>query len=433
MFKINSFFVKHPFAFKQLLSIILAIISLETSAATYTYVLQVGQSKTVSPGDWCINATVSDESIISCTMDPSGTYTQITALKPGTATCIVQYSNGNGYIRNTYIIEVIDITSITIPQTLCIKLGQTYKFSPVIQDSRMTNYILEWNALDTSIASIDNEGNLITHSPGSTQIMCTYKDKSSVCLLSVEPIYISDILFEITNYEITEYNQLKIEPLILPDNATTKNLSWESSNTSVAIVDSHGVVTSLSKGKAVITATTKDGSEISSSFLLSVIPEEDRWNDVELTINDFAQCTAKVEQGSPFSLNILSPSDDWKIQNFVVDGIESIEQLTTGEFFIDKVEQPIKIQVSYTYDGTIEFYDITGGSKTAIKNLGIELSTEDGQLNIYNLKSETKISIYTLGGHLIGSYSPLSNALKIKLDSNYYIINIDGNCFKIKL
>ena len=46
---------------------------------------------------------------------------------------------------------------------------------------------------------------------------------------------------------------------IVPENATNKKVSWESSNPNVATVDENGVVTAILSGKTTITVTTKDG------------------------------------------------------------------------------------------------------------------------------------------------------------------------------
>ncbi len=47
---------------------------------------------------------------------------------------------------------------------------------------------------------------------------------------------------------------------VTPDNATNKAVSWKSSDTTVATVDSNGKVTAMKKGMATITVTTEDGS-----------------------------------------------------------------------------------------------------------------------------------------------------------------------------
>jgi transglutaminase/protease-like cytokinesis protein 3 len=48
---------------------------------------------------------------------------------------------------------------------------------------------------------------------------------------------------------------------LTPDSATNKNVTWSSSNTSVASVDTNGNVTAVSAGTATITVTTDDNSK----------------------------------------------------------------------------------------------------------------------------------------------------------------------------
>ena len=55
-----------------------------------------------------------------------------------------------------------------------------------------------------------------------------------------------------------------------PDNATNKNVNWESSDTSIATVDASGKVTAISAGSATITATAADGSGVSASCSVTV-------------------------------------------------------------------------------------------------------------------------------------------------------------------
>jgi uncharacterized repeat protein (TIGR02543 family) len=67
---------------------------------------------------------------------------------------------------------------------------------------------------------------------------------------------------------------------VLPDNASNKNLTWRSSNTSVATVSSSGVVTGVSAGSAAITVTTEDGgftavsditvNEVAADYILNL-------------------------------------------------------------------------------------------------------------------------------------------------------------------
>lgn len=69
---------------------------------------------------------------------------------------------------------------------------------------------------------------------------------------------------------LTVGNTLLLTTTISPTSATDHNVSWSSSNTSVATVDEEtGLVTAKSVGAATITATTRDG-EFTSNCLLTV-------------------------------------------------------------------------------------------------------------------------------------------------------------------
>ena len=52
-----------------------------------------------------------------------------------------------------------------------------------------------------------------------------------------------------------------LKETITPSNATNKNVTWKSSDTKIATVDSNGKVKGIKEGKATITVTTKDGNK----------------------------------------------------------------------------------------------------------------------------------------------------------------------------
>ncbi len=84
-------------------------------------------------------------------------------------------------------------------------------------------------------------------------------------VILVEGVTITDDLVKLFAVDATK--QLTAE--IFPEDATNKNVTWESSNAGVASVDSEGLVTAKSSGRCVITVTTKDG-EIKSNCVVEV-------------------------------------------------------------------------------------------------------------------------------------------------------------------
>ena len=84
---------------------------------------------------------------------------------------------------------------------------------------------------------------------------------------------------------------------VTPANAFNKNLSFKSSNTSVATVSSSGVVKGIKAGNATITATTTDGSEISRTCKITVVVpvKSVRFNSSVVTLVKGKETTLKYK------------------------------------------------------------------------------------------------------------------------------------------
>lgn len=103
-----------------------------------------------------------------------------------------------------------------------------------------------------------------------------------------------------------------LKATISPTNATNHNITWKSSNLSVATVD-NGIVRAISNGTSIITVTTQDGSKIES-------------------------CTVKVETTTPtMDLDLYNPisKNRYSFYSFVDSPIIFDEVLTNfGNFLI---------------------------------------------------------------------------------------------------
>ena len=90
---------------------------------------------------------------------------------------------------------------------------------------------------------------------------------------NIEPIggmLATSLAFDITEVSLAPNETLPLTATILPEDVTNPTLSWTSSNKAVATVDANGVITAVSVGDAIITASTTDGSELSASCHVSV-------------------------------------------------------------------------------------------------------------------------------------------------------------------
>ena len=77
---------------------------------------------------------------------------------------------------------------------------------------------------------------------------------------STETVHPTGVSVSPTTASIEVGETVQLTETVAPSNATDKSVSWSSSNTAVATVNSSGVVTGVSAGSATITVTTTDGS-----------------------------------------------------------------------------------------------------------------------------------------------------------------------------
>ena len=162
----------------------------------------------------------------------------------------------------------IKVTGITLANKTLTKTGTTnptVTITPTITPSNATNKGVTWSSSNPGVATVNASGVVTYVSAGTTVITATAKDGSGVkgtCTVTcTENIKVTGIT--IANQTISTTNPtVTITPTITPSNATNKGITWSSSNPAVATVNASGVVTYVSAGTTVITATAKDGSGV---------------------------------------------------------------------------------------------------------------------------------------------------------------------------
>ncbi|MCI2107603.1 MAG: Ig-like domain-containing protein [Bacteroidales bacterium] len=74
-------------------------------------------------------------------------------------------------------------------------------------------------------------------------------------------IKVTGVTLDRQTIDMTEGETTALTATVAPSNATDKSVTWSSSSTAVATVDSNGKVTAVKAGEATITVTTKDGGK----------------------------------------------------------------------------------------------------------------------------------------------------------------------------
>ncbi len=89
----------------------------------------------------------------------------------------------------------------------------------------------------------------------------------------------------------------ELNAITIPDDAFIQDFEWTSNNTDIVEIDSNGVIRAKSPGVATVTATTKDGANISSTSTVTVIPSTSE-NKNDFTINGVSFNMIPIEGGA---------------------------------------------------------------------------------------------------------------------------------------
>lgn len=103
-------------------------------------------------------------------------------------------------------------------------------------------------------------------SKGAVQYIISGKGPTAIYDLTIESepfVNVNNVTLDQTELALKEGESATLKATVIPENATNKNITWESSNEAVATV-ANGVVNAKGEGEATITVTTADGAKSAS-------------------------------------------------------------------------------------------------------------------------------------------------------------------------
>ena len=161
---------------------------------------------------------------------------------------------------------MICVNSVSVyPKSISLKVGTwSYAAYAEVCPSNADCKEVQWHSDNPSVASVNaSSGYICANGVGTAHIYATATDGSgcsdylTVTVSNTVPV--TSVTLNRSSLSLEEGHSASLSATVCPDNATNKNINWESSNNSVATV-SNGVVTAIATGTARITATAADGS-----------------------------------------------------------------------------------------------------------------------------------------------------------------------------
>ena len=236
----------------------------------------------------------------------------VTSNKAGTVQ-ITATSVANSSIKAICTVTVeVPLQSISLNKTnteILIKQSETLIVTYNPEDTS-DNKGIKWTSSSDEIATVDENGKVTALKEGEVKITATSVVDDSIkatCTVKTKRIPLDSIALSESTAEVLKGKSLKLSVICNPENTTDDtDVTWKSSDESIAIVDENGNVTALKEGEVKITATSKSNDTLSATCDISV--KEVHVDTITIDKDNIDM--SKVQAGNSFKLSYkLNPDN----------------------------------------------------------------------------------------------------------------------------
>lgn len=214
------------------------------------YVLKVGETKKISyvvnPRDTVVEFSSSNPSVVSVSSNV------LTAKAVGTSIITCKAKGVVKTIKVNVLTNIVDVLSLEISGSSSVYVGKSIKLEALIKPENASDKNVKWSLDRNDLASITSDGVLTGIKAGTVKVICTVSSKTTTKVINVLPIPVSKIEVSSNNISLNQGETYYLNLIITPSDATNKNITYKSSNPSVASVNS-GYIQAINPGIANIT------------------------------------------------------------------------------------------------------------------------------------------------------------------------------------
>ena len=276
-----------------------------------------------------------------------------------------------GYVFQSYLKEVpekqIEKINVKIDKTT-INKGETIKLNVEILPEDAKNHEVIYSSNNNNIAQVDGSGNITGIKSGKATITVKAKENnvsSSVNITVYTPV--SDVILQEDEIYLQKEEEITIKPIILPADASNKNISFKSLDTNVVTVTNNGLIKAIEEGTTTIEVKTEEGKITKQVKIIVLGKLEDAdikfseelkinnniisgWNTKKLSVSDI-----KEKITTKFDIEIYNSRGKKLEENETIGTGSKIRFLENGKV---KMEYKIVIYGDLNGDGKINSIDL---------------------------------------------------------------------------
>lgn len=360
--------------------------------------MKVGETETITvtvnpdnATDKNVTWTSSDESVAKVADG------KVTAVKSGKATITAKCEDKTAECAVTV---TVPTGSVTLDKTsLSLAVGETAQLTATVKPDDATDKTVVWTSSDESVAEVIN-GKVTALKSGTTTITARCGGKSAECIVTVI-VPVSSVNLDRNDLMLPVGDAATLIVKVKPDNATSKNVAWSSSNESVATVK-NGNVVAVKEGEAIISASV---GNISASCKVVVI-------NTNRVIKYTAKSVVTPFNQDAFGAKIIS--NEYSYPNGMIIFDAPVAEIGRNAFSKCQTLKTVVIPESVSAIGGYAFYECTELSSIKLQErvVSIGRSAFQGCFSLPDIVLPN--SVTTIGGDAFNGCMKLSNVVLSK-------------------
>lgn len=335
---------------------------------------------------------------------------KVTAVKEGSTVITAKCDEQTATCSVTVTHKEVKVTGVSLDfNEIHLAIDEEQTLIPTISPSDADNKNVSFSILDESVATIDQSGKVVAKAFGDTYVTVTTEDGNFTdeCHVYVDSSLPDpeSVSLNFTELALEVGEQRTLRATLTPANASTKDITWTSSDETVATVNG-GTIVALSPGTTVITVETYNGKKASCTVGVTDSTSEDQYIPDKTNENIWFITDETLSTGTYDSEN-----DEYTFTASKTS-YEQIYVNVPDKTIIVELKNDITIENNYNspiYVSTCENVEISAKSgKTITINDNRSLITEESD-------SQGKGAIYVYDGDL-----KLKGQGTLSINAGYY-------------
>lgn len=199
----------------------------------------------------------------------------VTGVKAGNVKVTIKSKSTGVKAVVNIVVKEVKVTGVKVdPNKVNLVVGDSKVVSAVISPESAYNQNVDWFSTDKSIATVNDDGLIKAKKDGTCVVYCVTEDGKykGTCNVTVTKIPVKSISFSKYTTKMYPGDKYTFVAKVTPSNASFKTVTWLSSNTSVASIDSNGTVYAKKAGTTTITAICDEKIKTVTLNVVNYVP-----------------------------------------------------------------------------------------------------------------------------------------------------------------